>query len=111
MRAMARTALVIMSVCFNIDTSLYPIVAHGYGPITTHSSCQSKDYENKERINQKCIALDTKLLASDNLVRSHQEALLELKKDWIFYLATSWGSAPSALQVPAGELRRQRDSQ
>src|SRR5205823_10285606 len=32
MRAVARTALVIMSVCFNIDTSLYPIVAHGYGP-------------------------------------------------------------------------------
>jgi len=35
--------------------------------------------------------------------------LLELRKDWIFYLATSWGSAPSALQVLAGELRRQRD--
>jgi hypothetical protein len=32
MRAVARTALVIMSVCFNIETSLYPIVAHGYGP-------------------------------------------------------------------------------
>jgi len=34
---------------------------------------------------------------------------VDFGKDWIFYLATSWGSAPSALQVLAGELRRQRD--
>ena len=33
---------------------------------------------------------------------------VDFGKDWIFYLATSWGSAPSALQVLAGELRRQR---
>ncbi len=34
---------------------------------------------------------------------------VDFGKDWIFYLATSWGSAPSAPQVLAGELRRQRD--
>jgi len=34
---------------------------------------------------------------------------VDFRKDWIFYLATSWGSAPSALQVLAGELRRQCD--
>ena len=36
---------------------------------------------------------------------------VDFRKDWIFYLATSWGSAPSALQVLvlAGELRRQGD--
>lgn len=27
---------------------------------------------------------------------------VDFGKDWIFYLATSWGSAPSALRVLAG---------
>ena len=72
MRAVARTALVIMSVCFNIDTSFVPdygpwlrSLTRGTAHLVTHSSCQSKDYENKERINQRCIALNTKLLASN----------------------------------------------